>query len=326
MAIWGRIECRVKLVWNHPATGWFILCGLIIACPAFWVWPQPTGYAVTILGGVAAIMTFRAMEHTQKFLLTLAIFAFVGVELRNIHSDRVKANADQAAALKENRDGFAAIASDLRIALKQSGDGFAAIADGLKTVIADNERKFEATMKRSNAIISKANEAAAFASGGDTFPEVFPALVHQANGVVELGFYLTKRGRYPLYGLTVFVGRPYRVTQPNQTRTLGTSFKLNEFNREATYPILIVPLPSEDVAYYTASMSARNGMWEEVIESRKVGARTFLRWTLFGEGSPGVTPNKQLEDLANSGFPSAERHISIYPLNIEALPLYAGVN
>jgi hypothetical protein len=151
MPMMVQIGSAARLLWNHPATGWSILSGLAAACLAFWIWPQPTGYAVTILGGVAAVMTFRETGHTQKVLLTLAIFALVGIELRNIRTDR-----------------------------------------------AETERRFEATMKRSDAIMTKANEAVAFASGGDSFPVVFPAVVTQANGMMEIGFYLSKQGSYPL--------------------------------------------------------------------------------------------------------------------------------
>ena len=272
-----QIECVAKMVWNHPATGWFILFGLAVACLAFWIWPQPAGYAVTILGGVAAVMTLRELEHTQKVLLTLAIFALVGIELRNIRTDR-----------------------------------------------AETERQFEATMKRSDAIMTKANEAVAFASGGHSFPVVFPAVVTQANGMMKIGFYLSKQGSYPLYALTAFVGRPYKASEANQTRTTGTSLKLSEYNQPTSFAILFEPLPREEVAYYTASMSARNGPWEEVIEARRVGPKIFLRWTVFGQSLPGVTPDKQLVDLADSGFPTAERHIPIYPLNIQELPPYGA--
>jgi hypothetical protein len=220
-------------------------------------------------------MTFREMGHAQKVVLTLAIFALVGIELRNIRSDR-----------------------------------------------AETERQFEAAIRRSDAIMTKASEAVAFASGGDTFPEVFPAIVTQADGMMEIGFYLSKQGHHPLYALTVLVGRPYKASEPNQTRTPGTSFKLSEYDQPISYPIRFEPLPREEVAYYTASMSARNGLWEEVIEARRIGPKTFLRRAVFGLTLPGVTPDKQLLDLADSGFPSAERHTPIYPLNIQALPPY----
>ena len=139
---------------------------------------------------------------------------------------------------------------------------------------------------------------------------------------MQIGFYLNKQGKYPLYGLTIFVGRAYRASEPNQTRIIGTSFKQDEYNRPASIPIFFDPLPNEDLVYYTATMSARNGMWEEVMEARRVGQQTFLQWVVYGQDSPGVTPNKQLLDLADSGFPPSFRHLPIYPLNISTLPPY----
>ena len=297
------VETVAGFIWNQRATGWLLLSGLVVACIAFWIWPQPAGYAVTILGGAVAVMTLRQMKHTQKFLLTLTIFALMGIELKDIRKDRIKSDGDQATALKENRDGFASI------------------ADGLKNAIVDSQRQFAATMMRSDAIINKTSEAAAYISGGDTFPIVFPGVVTQADGTNEIGFYLGKHGKYPLYEIVIFVGRPYRTSaDSNQTRAKGASFKLAEYNTSTNYPILFQPLPQEAVAYYSASMSDRNGNWEEVIEARKVESRTFFRWVLFGAASPGVTPSKQLLDLADSGFPVSARHDSIYPLNLKLLP------
>jgi hypothetical protein len=296
-----RVETTAKSIWSRPVTGWLLVSGLIAAWIAFWIWPQPAGYAVTILGGVAAIMTFREMRHTQKVMLTIGIFGLMGIELRDIRKDRIKSDSDQAAALRENRDGFGSI------------------ANGLKNAINESQQQFEATMKRSDAIISKAAEAASFASGGDSFPLVFPAMVTQANGIEQIGFYLNKQGGYPLYGLSVYVWRPYRNLEANQTHGRGTTFKLEEYDTSTAYPISFQPLPNEAVAYYSASMSARNGQWEEVVEVRRVKSKIVLRWVLFGS-APGITPSKQLMDLADSGFPASVRHTQIYPLNIAALP------
>jgi len=206
--------------------------------------------------------------------LVLAL-GFLIVELRAIRKDRSENQTAQAEARRHEDDRFAEI-------------------------LARNQREFAATMERSEAIVRKSEEIASFASGGSTFPEVFPAVVKQADGKNTIGFYLNKRGAYPLYTLRVNVMRPYRSTEPKQIHGTGALFKLDEYNTSTSYPLYFLPLPSENVAYYSASMSARNGQWEEVIEARRVGQKTFFRWVIFGQSIPGITPDRKIVDLAEA--------------------------
>jgi hypothetical protein len=261
----------------------------------FVVRTPPPGWAVAILGMAALMLTIREMTYAYKCLWLLLALCFLVVELRAIRKDRSENQTAQAEARRHEDDRFAEI-------------------------LARNQREFAATMERSEAIVRKSEEIASFASGGNTFPEVFPALVEQNDGKNTIGFYLNKRGVYPLYALKVNVMRPYRSKEPNQTHGTGALFKLDEYNTPTSYPLYFLPLPSENEAYYSASMWARNGQWEEVIEARRVGQKTFFRWVIFGQSIPGITPDKKLVDLADAGFPDSVRHAPIYPLNASILP------
>ena len=294
------IGSRSGTIWTSPLVSWILICGTFACCVWFWFWPPLPGVAVTVLGGAAAILTFREMQNTHKFLATLAIFALMGIELRDIRGDRVKLDAAQTQALKENRDGFDTI------------------ANGLKTAIKNSQQQFDATIKRSDAIATKTAEAASFASGGNSFPVVTAYVVTQNSGVMQLGFSLSKQGKYPLYDLVVSVGRPYQ-TSPTSTSLEGTTFRSDEYNY-LNKPLLFQALPSESVAYYTASMWARNGNWEEVIEARRIGSHFVFRWVLYGSETPNVTPSKLVFDLADMDFPASERHNDIYPLKVPKLP------
>ncbi len=290
-----RVETLSKSIWNSSRTAhalWFVgVAGLIW----FFVRTPPPGWAVAVLGVAALVLTIREMPYAYKCLWLLLALGFLIVELRAIRKDRSENQTAQTEARRHEDDRFAEI-------------------------LAKNQREFAATMERSEAIVRKSEEIASFASGGSTFPEVFPAVVKQADGKNTIGFYLHKQGIYPLYALKVSVIRPYRSKEPNQTHGTGALFKLDEYNTPTSYPLYFLPLPTENVAYYSASMWARNGQWEEVIEANRVGQKTFFRWVVFGQSIPGITPDKELVDLANAGFPDSVRHAPIYPLSASSLP------
>jgi hypothetical protein len=86
----SRAESVFKFIWSHRITGWVLSLGLAATCAAFYAWPKPAGYAVTILGAVAGIMTFLEMTITQRLLLILEIIGLMGIELRDIKIDQAK--------------------------------------------------------------------------------------------------------------------------------------------------------------------------------------------------------------------------------------------
>jgi len=55
-----------------------------------WFKPQLPGVAAVLLGGIAAIMAFRDMHHTHKWLFTGAMLALVYLEFRDIRVDRIE--------------------------------------------------------------------------------------------------------------------------------------------------------------------------------------------------------------------------------------------
>ena len=170
-------------------------------------------------------------------------------------------------------------------------------------------------------VSSASEEAASFASGGSTYPVVFPGIVSQTDGARQVGFYLSKQGEYSLYSLSVNVGRPFRVSLQDKTiQTFGMSRQFPELDINASYPLLFQPIPREQVAYYAAFMSARNGSWEEIIELRKQGTRTTWRILLLSAERYGISPSKPLVDLADEDFPESERHRTISPLDALDLP------
>jgi hypothetical protein len=146
--------------------------------------------------------------------------------------------------------------------------------------------------------------------------------VTREHGTRQIGFYLSNQGRYPLYELRVYVGKPYRVSASDSTiQTFGTSRQFQELNGNASYPLWFTAIPEEDSTLYSASTSARNGTWEEVINVRRVSSGIASHWILFRSNDPRISSNEQVVDLADESFPSGERKQKIYPLNARTLPV-----
>jgi len=165
-------------------------------------------------------------------------------------------------------------------------------------------------------------EASSYASGGDSYPSVFPYAVTREDGTRQVGFSLQKQGKYPLYGLRVFIGKPYKVSDSDPTiQTFGASREFQELDGSASYPLWFQPVPEGNSTIYSAIMSARNGNWEEVIDVQKVSSGIAARWVLFKSNDPRVSPNRLVLDLADDKFPRDERRRKIYPLNGVSLPL-----
>jgi hypothetical protein len=261
-------------------------------------WHPWVGLFIAILGlmGVLIPLVWEKIGKWAKRALTVLMFALLLLEMRSLR--------------------FAS--DDFEKDKKDQNDRFSEIVDGLKEAIATSQSQFSATMKRSNAIMRKTETAVAFISGGDSFPVVWPHI----SGADSIGFTLNKFGGYPLYGLSVFVIRPFRTFPPelNQSHGSGASVKIDEYNDSSSHAILVQPTPRDEVTYYSASMSARNGLWEEVIEIRLIDGAPVFRTVLFGSDHPGFMPNKKLLDIADQTFPAAHRRDQIYPLQPAKLP------
>ena len=74
-----------------------------------------------------------------------------------------------------------------------------------------------------------------------------------------------------MFDVEITVGRPYFVAEEgHQTQIVGTIRRFTELNGMSSHPLLFVSMKGEDSAIYSATMRARNGTWEEVIDVRRV--------------------------------------------------------
>jgi hypothetical protein len=87
-----------------------------------------------------------------------------------------------------------------------------------KDVLKDTQSNLDKTQKTlriASATSANVKEASSFVTGGDTFPIVFAHSVTQEDGRRQIGFTFQKNGKYPLYGLSVSVNKPYRLASDN---------------------------------------------------------------------------------------------------------------
>ncbi len=181
----ATIERLPSRIWNHKATGWTILAGLLLACLAFWLWPQRAGYAVTILGGVAGVMTLRDMTQIQKVLLTICIFALMGAELRDIRLDAEHQDEQRNTDRKAEDDRFA------KLIKEQQGDFEKVLGQDqadFNTTMTTDRKHFDASMIRADALLKKsdaisqtANDNLEAATGGNSYPEI-TVVTREENG------------------------------------------------------------------------------------------------------------------------------------------------
>ncbi len=229
--------------------------------------------------------------------------------------------------LKSAAKSDALIRSTAQI-LQTSGKTLSGVDQTLQTskdVLKETQENLNKT-KQSLEIASQTSmnlkEASSYASGRDAYPSIVPYAVTREDGTRQVGFALNKQGKYPLYGLRVFIGKPYKASASDPTiQTLGASRQFQELDGNASHPLWFQPIPEENSTFYSAIMSARNGNWEEVINVQKVSSGIASRWVLFKSNDPRVSPNKQVFDLADENFPPGERKRKVYPLNGVALPL-----
>jgi hypothetical protein len=266
-------------------------------------------------------MAFRVTEKNftkaeQITWIVLAAGVFY-IEIHSINTDRAETLAHEQQIRSEERAKFEAVllqGKQINQQQKQDED--------------DQRQKFQNLLEQGKratnelrGVASSAAEAQSYASGGTSYPTIFPHQVTVEDGSERVGFSFQKQGKFPLFDVQIIVGRPYLVAEEgHQTQTFGTIRRFTELNRTTSYPLLFASMQGEDCAIYSANISARNGAWEEVFEVRRVGRKLVSRWVEYKAEEYGVAPLVKIFDLADQEFPAEFRHRDIYPLSKVQLP------
>ncbi len=152
--------------------------------------------------------------------------------------------------------------------LEASGSTLKGVDETLQTSksVLEETRKNLDTANKNLEITSRtlvsSKEASSYASGGESYPVVFP----HDDGAGHVAFSFQKNGKYPLFSLKVFGGKASDIL-PTVVHYLsvGASREFPEFGGNVSYPLWFAPFPEEKSTYYSVTMFARNGSWEEVI-------------------------------------------------------------
>jgi hypothetical protein len=212
---------------------------LILVCEAIVLTGAPPGVAVACLAVVAIVMAFRIVSEDfgriEQVVWICMSVVLLFAEINAIGRDRTVQEA------RERRDRDTQMLEFQRIL-----DQGSAINRRQEDELNEQRAKFSALLNQGRASIRKMSkvaddvrDAGSYASGGDTFPYLFPGEITLEDGRRMLGFYLNKHGKYPLYDLLVLVGRPFVSDAQNRSLAIpGAQCRYPELNGNWSIPNL----------------------------------------------------------------------------------------
>src|SRR4051812_7761496 len=153
---WLKIRAWFEGVWRRPWFGWLLIVAFALL---YFYWraqiPSP-GKAVAALAALAALLAFRPEAGGfEKFVCMVVIIAFLLLEFRSIDYERKETTAKESAARAEEARQFKEIGRDI------------------EATIANSDRQFQATMGRTNSILTSI-------TGGQAYLVVLPILITPA--------------------------------------------------------------------------------------------------------------------------------------------------
>ena len=85
-------ETYSKPVWQDRRRAVVILLAAAAPCAWLWRFPPAPGYAIAVLGAVAAVMSIREMGQRERFVWLLVVFSLLYLE----HSYTYRQRHDRA--------------------------------------------------------------------------------------------------------------------------------------------------------------------------------------------------------------------------------------
>lgn len=273
------VESRAKAIWVSPATSTLLIGGIVTCCVRFWYQPPLPGVAIGVLGAGAAIMTFREMHHTHKLLATLAIFALMGIELRDIKKDRADSDAVQSSIREREAKTFDSIGKGIETAIANAKSGFDSTAKG-----------FDKTAKQMNRVADISTENLNQITGGSSYPFLvigFDGL--QVNvDEVSVPSRLAVFGDYALHNVALsLVGpRGWLTSTTNATnQDYGTVAPREEGRVRPSY-VLRFSKNDVDPLPFHAFINCSNGSYQQTIVFRERGGKWTYGYSLLRLGHP----------------------------------------
>ncbi len=86
MSVWFHL---VEDIWKKAIMGYFLVVIAVAICVYWYFHIPPPSYSVTFMAVAAGLMALRPkMGGGEKWLWTLVLFSFAGIEIRAIRKDR----------------------------------------------------------------------------------------------------------------------------------------------------------------------------------------------------------------------------------------------
>ena len=202
------------------------MCRVICLWWRLWAWHPPVGVWIGILGFlgvlVALIRDLTRIGRREKAAWVFVMFALLMLEIKSVYQDRNEHDQQQAEARE------------------REANSFESIAEGIEGAIRQSQLDFEATMRKSDAIMGRVGDSIKSQTGGDSFAYItFTAeagyvhfeekdpICQQISGSARrdpAGPYfqvaITSHGKYPL--------RELHATMMDDERRLAA---MNEYNK-----------------------------------------------------------------------------------------------
>jgi hypothetical protein len=278
-----------RKIWHKQPLSIFLLYAFV---PALWFWGRsypsiPPGYAVTALGGAAALMSLLGeMKGIEKVAWICILFGFVNLELYAIRDDRVAQDQLQNAIRNEQILHFQTIGKDIQKSIEIS------------------DREFAATTEKSNRVIGLQTAAVAgLATNLNTLTG--------AESFCYLGFapgqsYLTfvHVGKFPLYGVSARIVEEDQNGQIRRDNLLGVTVPVGDMIKgHANLQTLPSGLGSSP-DYFNANIffTARNGDWMQLLRERSVNGKLVLAMRVVGRFT-SLQKEKSLCETIDPNFP-----------------------
>jgi hypothetical protein len=268
------IRERLESVWTNRWLGVSLtIAGTILLTYFFYRVPSP-GVSVAVMGGVAVILSLRARATgTEKAIWMLIITALLVVEIAAIRNEQ----SEQAKNLREERENF-------------------------KKVLDDNNQKFIATIKRSNALMAGVSKTLSTTTGGNSFCFLS----------VGMGTWtypdLNCRGPYPIYDLSFTGHREHFGVDGEREDDFFITFDNRVGNMTVNgYRSMqgVVPFSEVSTQKYDVLFDARNGEWRELLRIRHMNG-VFLKAILIRAGFNTFSRSKIVYQEIDKGFPLKE--------------------
>jgi hypothetical protein len=235
------------------------LTWIVVGCAIAWglvasllkLYP-PIGVYIAALGLFAGLITILPPERRLEKLGIVVLLTILGyMEIHNLYRDRDEHDAEQAKALKEEKDNFKAI------------------ADSLRNEMTQNQSQFAATMQSQQKAISLADTGLKNITGYGSVPCITPQSHAIENNEVPLVVW--NRGQNDLTGVEL------RMLSQNEFTEALAIFNKPAISLGTIHPTWPKPIPNgvhpivgaNGEASFIAEIWTQNGFYTELLKFRK---------------------------------------------------------